>query len=135
MALWQLVHLDTPMYAYMLPAFKKPKSAQVTTRAMSIINRMSMMYVYYLNTTCPSGHHHNGFMGNYAAGHTHIRWFHGDDREGILYYDRHIYCGRSRLDIATEEIIALEKIVRFLKIQPANSFRKTLAQKVFKLLN
>ena len=93
------------------------------------------MYVYYLNTTCPSGHHHNGFMGNYAAGHTHIRWFHGDDREGILYYDRHIYCGRSRLDIATEEIIAPEKIVRFLKIQPANSFRKTLAQKVFKLLN
>ena len=36
MVLWQLVQLGTLMYVYTLLAFKKPKSAQVTTGATSI---------------------------------------------------------------------------------------------------
>ena len=30
-----------------------------------------IIYVYYLKTTYPPGYHENGFMVNYALGHTH----------------------------------------------------------------
>ena len=36
--LWQLLHLRTSTHSYMLLAFKKPKSAEVTSRATRIIN-------------------------------------------------------------------------------------------------
>ena len=31
--------------------------------------------MYYLNRTCPSGHHHNGFMVLGALEHTHLRFY------------------------------------------------------------
>ena len=37
-ALWQLLHLGTPMYGYMLLTSKKPKSAQITARTKNIKN-------------------------------------------------------------------------------------------------
>ena len=71
----------------MLLVFKKPQSAQVTTRAMNIINleeechrvlesqqiKMNVIYMCYLNAACPPGHHHNGFMPTGAFGHNHLR--------------------------------------------------------------
>ena len=36
MASWQLVHLSIPMYGYVFLAFKKPKSAEVTTGATNV---------------------------------------------------------------------------------------------------
>ena len=35
--------------------------------------RMSVIYMYYLNTKCSPGHHHNGFMATGALGHTHAQ--------------------------------------------------------------
>ena len=38
MVLWQLVHLGTPIYGYMLLAYANPKSAQGATKIISLIN-------------------------------------------------------------------------------------------------
>ena len=37
MALWELVHLGTPMYSYMLLAFENPKNVQDAARAANKI--------------------------------------------------------------------------------------------------
>ena len=38
MDLWQLLHFAISMHKYMLLAFKNPDRAQLTTRAMGILN-------------------------------------------------------------------------------------------------
>ena len=35
--------------------------------------RMSVIYMYYRNTKCSPGHHHNGFMATGALGHIHAQ--------------------------------------------------------------
>ena len=67
MALWQLVHLGTAMYSYMLLAFQNPSSVQLITRATSMTNMKktvgsrntysAQIYIYntpYIHTPCKS---------------------------------------------------------------------------------
>ena len=46
-ALWQLVHLGTPMYGYMLLAFRTQRKPQVNTTATNIIIDTNIyIYIY-----------------------------------------------------------------------------------------
>ena len=51
--------------------------------------KMSTIYMHCLNTTCPPGHHYNGFMAAGAFGNTHVGFYDADfqDFKECLSYD------------------------------------------------
>ena len=89
MDLWQLLYFATSMHEYMLLAFNNPDRAQLTTRAMDILNiqeecglkkhmECSITQVPTnqnkrgINAISFSSHHHNGFMFIGTLGYTHV---------------------------------------------------------------
>ena len=92
MDLWQLLHFATSMNKCMLLAFKNPDRAQLTTRAMGILNiqeecglnkhiecsitqvptNQNKRGINYLSAISFSSHYHNGFMFIGTLGHTHV---------------------------------------------------------------